>query len=85
MYMDLLELFAGNYLESYDTDIVVNKIYKNKDSFFHALEYASGDSLQGEGQNTTCINLAKEDVSSFTSILINCPSCCNPSARHKAE
>jgi hypothetical protein len=60
--MDLLELFAGNYLESYDTDIVVNKIYKNKDSFFHALEYASGDSLQGEGQNTTCINLAKEDV-----------------------
>ena len=55
-------MFAVNYLESYDTDIVVNKIHKNEDSFFHALEYASGDSLQGEGPSTTCINLARDDV-----------------------
>ena len=62
MYMDLLDLFAEKYLESYDTEIVVNKIHKNEDSFFHALEYASGDSLQGPEKRTTCINLAREDV-----------------------
>ena len=62
MYMDLSELFAVNYLESFDIDIVVNKIHQNQDSFFHALEYSSGDSLQGPGPSSTCISLAREDL-----------------------
>jgi hypothetical protein len=53
--MVVLESFAVNYLENYDIKTPINDIDKGNDSFYYALEYASGDTLHNPTMNEKCI------------------------------
>ncbi len=61
--MVLLDFFAVNYLESYDIKTPINNdIDKGNDSFYYALEYASGDSLHNPSMNEKCIKSTRYEL-----------------------
>ena len=61
--MVLLNYFANQYLESYDIKTPINNdIDKGNDSFYYALEYASGDSLHNPTMNEKCIKETRNEL-----------------------
>ncbi len=60
--MVVLESFSANYLENYDIKNIINDFDNGNDSFYYALEYASGDSLHNPTMNEKCIEETRNEL-----------------------